>query len=159
LGRKRPHRAAAGLTQEELAERAGLSARGISDLERGRRAHPHYETVRVLDDALGLGDEDRAALMAAGREQATSAQLAGLPSPLTSLIGQEDDVRAVCQLLEQPDVRLVNLAGAGGVGETRLVLQIATESIVAQRARPRAGAAPTLATRFAGPATACACQR
>ena len=47
-------RLAAGLSQEALAERAGLSARGVSDLERGARAVPRAETVRLLADALGL---------------------------------------------------------------------------------------------------------
>lgn len=37
----------AGLTQEELAERSGLSVRGISDLERGIKRRPHGETVRL----------------------------------------------------------------------------------------------------------------
>ena len=41
-------RTAAGLSQEELAERAGVSARGISDLERGARRMPHLGTVRLL---------------------------------------------------------------------------------------------------------------
>ena len=41
----RRYRTAAGLTQEELAEQAGLSARGISDLERGERERPHRDTV------------------------------------------------------------------------------------------------------------------
>ena len=56
---------AAGLSQEALAERAGLSARAISDLERGARRAPYRETVRLLADALGLSDADRAALEAA----------------------------------------------------------------------------------------------
>ncbi|MGH2618282.1 MAG: helix-turn-helix domain-containing protein, partial [Thermomicrobiales bacterium] len=59
----RQHRLAAGLTQEELAERAGLSARGISDLERGVRTFPRAETVRLLADGLGLTGEERAALI------------------------------------------------------------------------------------------------
>ena len=46
-------RSAASLSQEELAERAGLSVRGISDLERGLRQAPRLETVRLLADALG----------------------------------------------------------------------------------------------------------
>ena len=50
----RRHRMAAALSQEELAARAGLSARGISDLERGARMAPRLETVRLLADALGL---------------------------------------------------------------------------------------------------------
>jgi transcriptional regulator with XRE-family HTH domain len=41
-------RLAAGLSQEELAERAGLSRRGISDLERGARRMPYAATVRRL---------------------------------------------------------------------------------------------------------------
>ncbi|MBV9601226.1 MAG: helix-turn-helix transcriptional regulator [Chloroflexi bacterium] len=42
------HRAAAGLSQEALAERAGLSRRAVSDLERGARRHPYPSTVRLL---------------------------------------------------------------------------------------------------------------
>lgn len=60
----RHHRRDAGLTQEELAERAELSPRGLAYLETGRRS-PHHGTVRRLSDALGLGAGDRAVLMAA----------------------------------------------------------------------------------------------
>ena len=45
-------RTAAALSQEALAERAGLSARAISDLERGVHQAPRLETVRMLADAL-----------------------------------------------------------------------------------------------------------
>jgi DNA-binding beta-propeller fold protein YncE/class 3 adenylate cyclase/predicted Ser/Thr protein kinase len=61
------HRAASGLTQEELAERSQLSARGISNLERGVRRLPHQHTVRQLADALELSGQDRAEFEAAGR--------------------------------------------------------------------------------------------
>src|SRR4051794_1436568 len=60
-------RTAAALSQEVLAERAGLSLRGISDLERGVRRAPHLTTVRLLADALELGSEDRQALLTAAR--------------------------------------------------------------------------------------------
>ena len=50
----RHRREAAALSQEALAERAGLSARGIRDLDRGVRGLPRLETVRLLADALGL---------------------------------------------------------------------------------------------------------
>lgn len=53
------HRAAAGLTQEELAARARLSARAISDLERGIKHRPHAYTVQRLATALGLVGPDR----------------------------------------------------------------------------------------------------
>ena len=50
-------RSAASLSQEELAARAGLSVRGISDLERGARHAPRLETVRMLADALDVGEK------------------------------------------------------------------------------------------------------
>ena len=58
--RLRRHRLDAGLSQEELAERAGLSARGISDLERGRRRTPQRQTIDLLARALGLSPEETA---------------------------------------------------------------------------------------------------
>jgi predicted ATPase/class 3 adenylate cyclase len=63
----RRHRLAARLTQEELAERAGLSRRGIADLERGERQHPRKDTVALLAEALGLAGAERATFDAAAR--------------------------------------------------------------------------------------------
>ena len=58
---------AAGLTQEALAERANLSTRAISDLERGLSRAPRYDTLDMLTSALSLSAEQRAALFAAAR--------------------------------------------------------------------------------------------
>jgi class 3 adenylate cyclase/sugar lactone lactonase YvrE len=63
----RRSRRAVGLTQEELAEQAGLSVRGISDLERGVRHRPHKDTVQLLADVLQLSGEERNAFEAAAR--------------------------------------------------------------------------------------------
>jgi transcriptional regulator with XRE-family HTH domain/tetratricopeptide (TPR) repeat protein len=60
-------RVAEGLTQEELAERAGMSVRGVSDLERGLRRRPQPTTLHGLCEALGLGAEERNAFEAAAR--------------------------------------------------------------------------------------------
>jgi tetratricopeptide (TPR) repeat protein/transcriptional regulator with XRE-family HTH domain len=55
------------LTQEELAERAGLHAQEISKLERGVRRAPRSITVQLLADALKLGTQQKAAFVAAAR--------------------------------------------------------------------------------------------
>ena len=128
----RRYRAAAGLTQEALAERAGLSARGISDLERGERERPHFDTVELLAGALELAAQERATFMAAARAATPGGPRAphldvpvNLPVPLTSLIGRDGDVEAVLDLLDRGDVRMVTLTGPGGVGKTRLALAVA----------------------------------
>src|SRR2546427_12469121 len=54
-------------------------------------------------------------------------QFGNLPAQLTSLIGREQEVVAACTLLQRPEVRLVTLTGIGGVGKTRLSLQVATD--------------------------------
>jgi class 3 adenylate cyclase/tetratricopeptide (TPR) repeat protein/transcriptional regulator with XRE-family HTH domain len=75
----RGYRISAGLTQEALADRAGLSARGIADLERGARRFPHFHTMRCLAEALELASDDRLALVAAGQRRPESGE-AGSPS-------------------------------------------------------------------------------
>src|SRR5215211_9417653 len=109
------YRVASRLTQEALAERTGLSARGISDLERGVRAGPRRDTLRVLVEALRLGPRERAALVAAaGRPskrpggQSGGASFPGvrLPTPLTPLVGRQHEVAVVRALLLRDDIRL-----------------------------------------------------
>ena len=61
----RRHRLAAGLTQEELAEKAKVSPRAISDLERGQRSRPWPQTVQLLAATLLLDPAEREQLEAA----------------------------------------------------------------------------------------------
>src|SRR5215213_7355075 len=130
-GLLRSYRVAAGLTQEELAERAGVSTRGVSDLERGAHGLPRKDTLQLLLDALTLPPTDRAALVAAARRPvATRAgrepddRPPGLLVPLTPIIGREQAIEAVAALLAQPTIRLLTLTGPGGTGKTRLALAV-----------------------------------
>ena len=50
-----------------------------------------------------------------------------MPTPFTPLVGREQDVEALCALLSRPEVRLVTLVGTGGVGKTRLGIEVATQ--------------------------------
>ena len=101
-------RTAAALSQEALAERAGLSPRGISDLERGARRTPYLATVDLLADALALSPDDRQALLAAARPARLADSHQGtlpatpLPRPLTSLIGREPELVQLTALLTRP---------------------------------------------------------
>src|SRR5215471_13285846 len=52
-----------------------------------------------------------------------------LPAQVTPLIGRKQEVASVCILLQHPEVRLVTLTGPGGVGKTRLGLEVATEML------------------------------
>lgn len=136
-------RVAAGLSQEELADRAGLSVRTLSDLERGLHRAPHRDTLVRLAAAMALASEDQENLLLAGRKgshrllrasapkaSAMDADEVSLESPvdlpvwLTSFVGREAELDQVSRLVRQ--TRLLTVYGTGGAGKTRLAVQVAT---------------------------------
>jgi predicted ATPase/DNA-binding CsgD family transcriptional regulator len=96
---------------------------------------PKQRFVRVQDFALALEVASTVAstgstqlMLASGyTAEAQHTTKHNLPAHLTPLLGREQEVMAACAFLQRPDVRLVTLTGAGGVGKTRLALQVATE--------------------------------
>jgi non-specific serine/threonine protein kinase len=146
-------RAEAGLTQEQLAARAGLSPNAIAALEHGRRRAPRGSTVELLAGALGLDGDMRTQFVAAARSTAVLAsagvgtpeeragagdQRMGAPldslatlatlvaAPPTPLVGRADDLALILRLLADEGARLLTLVGPAGVGKTRLALAAAS---------------------------------
>ncbi|MGO8946726.1 MAG: ATP-binding protein [Ktedonobacterales bacterium] len=134
----RQHRQAAGLTQREIADKAGLGTRGVSDLERGVRSTPHQDTVLRLASALGLVEDDWAVFVAAARRQRQyrpAAKPRHIPSVLSSfsttappLVGRLNELAKIDQLLAGTSPPVLILAGEPGIGKTRLLREAAMQA-------------------------------
>jgi transcriptional regulator with XRE-family HTH domain len=101
-------RTGAGLTQEDLAEAAGLSLRAVSDLERGVATTPQRETVRLLADALRLIGPARARFEAVARGRPVAGGAAAtraLPRDIASFTGRRREIEQLAGAV----------GGAGGV--------------------------------------------
>lgn len=128
----------AGLTQESLAEVSGVSARSISDLERGRALTPHAVTVRLLADALGLTGSSRAAFEQAARRQAVSYSRPGqhgpalraLPRDIASFTGRDEELEVLLGAAGAKEgragvVAIYAIEGMAGIGKTALAIRAA----------------------------------
>ena len=134
------HRAASGLTQEALAERAGVSVRTIKGMEQGAARLPRADTLTRVITALRLPPQEEAAL----RETACKRDPARLANegssrevrseqlgaePLTPLIGREDLIQDALALLGDDATRLLTLVGPPGVGKTRVGVEVARRAV------------------------------
>ena len=137
------------LTQAQLAARVGCSLKTVQKLEAEER-RPSLAMAERLAEMLDLAPGERATFLKVARAeigtdrsgitmiptptltlhqpaQPPARSLVDLPVPLTPLIGREGDLIALTALLQRPDVRLVTLTGAGGIGKTRLAVHVSTE--------------------------------
>jgi tetratricopeptide (TPR) repeat protein/transcriptional regulator with XRE-family HTH domain len=138
-GMLRRLRAGAGLTQEELAEAAGLNSRTVSDLERGLAITPHKDTVRLLGDALRLGGSARVEFEAAARGHAGPGRARGggvaaatrtLPRDIASFTGRQLELAELAEAAEAAAgaggvVSIHAIGGMAGVGKTAFAVHAA----------------------------------
>jgi transcriptional regulator with XRE-family HTH domain len=131
----RAHRGRLGITQEELADRSGVSVRGLGKIEAGRISRPRPSTVRLLADAFGLSGAERDRFCAAAGPEPAPGTIgeprpapAQLPPDVTGFAGRADQLRELDMLLDQGDeqptaVVITAIAGTAGVGKTALAVR------------------------------------
>jgi transcriptional regulator with XRE-family HTH domain/tetratricopeptide (TPR) repeat protein len=130
------HRHAAGLTLEELAAASGVSARAISDMERGRSRGPQRRTVQAIADVLELSAADHEGLLAAanaGRSRPTAAAPGAceLPRAVGDFTGRAAELGwlrglvAPATATPSDPATVVTVSGGPGLGKTTLAVRAA----------------------------------
>jgi predicted ATPase/transcriptional regulator with XRE-family HTH domain len=141
----RERRKVLSLTQADLGRLVSCSKVMINKIE-GNQRRPSVQMTRLLLRYLKIDPKLRIPFVRLARPELNAQQIdeiaapytrapgqpaarrpSNLPVPLTPLVGRTQEVAAICSLLLDPDVRLVTLTGAGGMGKTRLALQAAAE--------------------------------
>jgi predicted ATPase/transcriptional regulator with XRE-family HTH domain len=144
--RVRQHRKELDMTQEDFAQRVGISTETVSKIERGER-RPSKQVAERMAQVLDLPAEDRAGFVRAARVLLTDTPepieppaytpplastppvaapqrpRVNLPKPPTTLVGRAAELDELARLLNEPDCRLVTVSGPGGIGKTRLAIE------------------------------------
>jgi tetratricopeptide (TPR) repeat protein/transcriptional regulator with XRE-family HTH domain len=130
-------RHAAGLTLNALAEASGVSARALSDMERGRALGPQRQTVALIADALeldGVGRDEFLALARAGRTRAAyvaaAPGLSELPGSIGDFTGRAAELEWISRLVNALDESANRsgaavISGGAGLGKTTLAVRAA----------------------------------
>jgi transcriptional regulator with XRE-family HTH domain len=140
--RLRARRRSSALSQQELAERSGLSIRAISNLESGRTRWPYPNSVGRLADALTLRDNERAEFTAAAQRRLAyepdPARLREghgyiprlLPAPVSAFTGRATELKTLSHMLSDPDGTplVTTVTGTAGVGKTALAVHWAHQA-------------------------------
>ncbi|HEV8172723.1 MAG TPA: tetratricopeptide repeat protein [Actinoplanes sp.] len=134
----RRHRLLRRLTQEQLAEGSGVSIRTVSNLESGRVARPHRDTVGRLADALELSGAERAVFLISadvpywGQRKASADDIkvlltvpGQLPAAARPFCGRREELAALDAAAGDAEaaVRPILVTGAAGTGKTALVVR------------------------------------
>jgi predicted ATPase/DNA-binding XRE family transcriptional regulator len=141
-------RKALDFTREALADRVGCSVSTIRKLEDEER-RPSAQIAELLAEIFKIPTTERTAFLRFARGDWRSAPSLGgeeapwrvstlalpqqprsnLPATFTSLIGRDKDIAAVQDYLANPEIRLITLIGAPGIGKTRLSIASASKSL------------------------------
>jgi predicted ATPase/transcriptional regulator with XRE-family HTH domain len=136
-------RKALDLTQGQLAQQVGCSISLIFKIESDNR-RPSHQIAELLAKQLEIPLDQRDLFLKVARQEKNVDHLERLPAlsepmparvsypiginlplPLTSIVGREHELRAIIQQIHDPACRLLTLTGPGGVGKTRLALEVA----------------------------------
>jgi transcriptional regulator with XRE-family HTH domain len=120
----RSYRTTLGLTQEQLADRSGLSVRAIRNLEIGRTERPQRQSVTLLATAMRLTEPDHTTLLAAAG-RATGPGRCELPPDEPGLAGRDQAVDVLTGVVTTPGPRFALVSGGPGVGRTALAVHVA----------------------------------
>src|SRR5215831_18547393 len=116
------HRVYIGKAEEMTLDRLNAVAVNLAQKNAGEEDE-HVQQGQIEDP----GDREHYPYATTGVSRPLSRNSSPLPLPLTSILGREQEVAAAYTLLARPEVRFLTLTGTGGVGKTRLALQIASE--------------------------------